>query len=283
MRIKLIEANTDLGLNVNGTNLGPSILTKDYDGEIDIIKINKPNIIKEHDKENKKKNIEGVNEVNTKLYNNILNIINDNYLPITIGGDHSIAIASALASIKANKRLGVIWIDAHGDYNTFDTTETGNIHGLPLATLNGLCEELSSFFDGNFYKCENTVIVGARDIDPLERINLENNNIKIFTTEDIKKYGVKFIMDEAFKIATKNTFGVHISYDLDIIDPKIAPGVSVPAKNGISENEAYDIIKEIIENKKYVKSFDLVEFNPSKDINSLTKEIAQNILKKIIE
>ena len=142
---------------------------------------------------------------------------------------------------------------------------------------------LTTFHDGNYFNHENTVIVGGRDIDEWEYPNLEKDNITVFTTEDIKKYGVQEIMKKAFAIANNGTNGVHISYDLDVIDPKIAPGVSVPAINGINEEEAFLIVDELIKNKNIIKSMDLVEFNPTKDINDKTKNIAIKILEKVIK
>ena len=113
--------------------------------------------------------------------------------------------------------------------------------------------------------------------------NILKDNVKVFTTEDIRNLGVKKVMEEAFKIASNNTNGVHISYDLDVIDPKIAPGVSIPAKDGINLDEAFQIIDELINNKDLIKSMDLVEFNPTRDIDNKTKNIAIDILKKVIK
>lgn len=286
MKLSLIKAKTDLGVMFNGADKGPDILCNYFINNEKVNKIteiNKKNINKDTNVNNKKKNINEVNEFNNRLYNEVNNLIQENLLPITIGGDHSIAIGSALASIKNHENLGIIWIDSHGDYNTFETTMTGNIHGVPLATLNNnVSEELTYFHKGNFYKTENTVIVGGRDIDPLELENLKNNNITIFTTKDIKNEGVKEIMKKAIEIASKNTNGIHISFDIDIIDPSVAPGVSVPAINGINEKEAYEITDELIKNKDKIKSLDLVEFNPLYDKNNVTENISKNILKKIV-
>ena len=213
----------------------------------------------------------------------MLNVKEDNCFPIVLGGDHSLAIGSALASIKKEENLGIIWIDSHGDYNTFETTRTGNLHGLPLATLNHKTQErLSSYHNGNYYKPENTVIVGARDIDAWEWPNIIEPGVTVFTTEDIKKQGIKKIIKKAMDIALKDTNGVHISYDVDVIDTKVAPGVSVPAINGISEDEAYKIMNEVCKYSKHIKSFDLVEFNPSKDIDYMTEVIVVNLLEIII-
>ena len=248
--IDIINANTDLGVSVNGACLGPDTLTENLENEkINCIKrIYADEEDKEFEKDNKKKNLKKLNKFNEQVYNEVLKTIDDGNFPLTIGGDHSLVIASALASINRNKSLGIIWIDAHGDFNTFDTTITGNIHGLPLAAITGYeKKELVYFHNGNHYKYENTVIVGGRDIDPLEIENIKDAGVTVFTTEDIKKNGMDKIMDEAIKIACNGTLGVHISYDLDVIDPKDAPGVSIREKFGISKETAFDIIDFLLE------------------------------------
>lgn len=283
MKISLIEARSDLGVKVDGADLGPNILTSHFnDKDINIYSVNKPKVIKEKDANNLKRNLDGVNKFDKDLYMVVLTAKNNDEFPITIGGDHTVAISSSLASIKKEEKLGIIWIDAHGDYNTFETTRTGNLHGLPLAAINGNCSLLTSFHNGNYYKHYNTVIVGGRDIDTWEMPNIIKDNIKVFTTEDIHNYGVKYVMNEAFKIASNNTNGVHVSFDLDVIDPTFAPGVSVPAVNGITLEEKNQIVDEIIDNKSIIKSLDLVEFNPTKDIDDKTKNIAINLLERII-
>lgn len=284
MKSCLIEARSDLGVKVDGADLGPNLLTSHFkDKSINIYEVNKSNVIKEKETNNLKKNLDGVNEFDKRLYDVVLCAKNNNEFPITIGGDHTVAISSSLASIKKEKKLGIIWIDAHGDYNTFETTRTGNLHGLPLAAINGNCPLLTEFHNGNYYNHHNTVIVGGRDIDSWEMPNIIKDNIKVFTTEDIHKYGVKYVMDEAFRIASDNTNGVHVSFDLDVIDPSLAPGVSVPASNGITLKEKDQIINEMINNKIIIKSLDLVEFNPTRDKDNKTKRIAIDLLEKIID
>ena len=283
--IDIIDACTDLGVSVDGAALGPEILTEDLINK----KVDNIHIIhadedgKEKEKDNKKKNLKKLNEFNIELYNRVLKSIDEKKFPLTIGGDHSLVIASALASIKKNRNLGIIWIDAHGDYNTFKTTITGNIHGLPLAVIDGYEKMyLADFHNGSFYNSKNTVIVGGRDIDPLEQENLKDAGVTVFTTEEIHKRGMKGVMEDAIKIACNNTNGMHISYDLDVIDPVICPGVSVPAKNGINLEEAYEAVDEIIKYKDKLKSLDLVEYNPLKDIDNKTKVIAKTILESLI-
>lgn len=199
-------------------------------------------------------------------------------------GTHDIAIASALASISEYDNLGIIWFDAHGDYNTFETTSTGNIHGMPLSVITNYNKELlSSFHTGNFYSPKNAVLFGARDIDePYEMNNLKKAGVNIITTSDIQKYGVVKMLEQAFKIALDGTNGIHISLDLDCIDPKLAPGVSVPSPNGLNLQEAYDFINYIINSKQNIKSIDLVEFNPLLDIDHKAEKIATHILNELI-
>ena len=283
--IDIVNACTDLGVAVDGANLGPDELTKDLrEKEIrGIYRVYANEENQEKDKDNKKKNLKNINLFNEKLYNTVLDIIENGHFPLTLGGDHSLVIASALASINKNKSLGIIWVDAHGDYNTFDTTITGNIHGLPLAAIDGYEKrDLVGFHNGNFYNPKNTVIVGGRDIDPLEAVNLKDAGVTIFTTEDVHKRGMASVMEEAISIACNGTEGMHISYDLDVIDPIICPGVSVPAKDGINLDEAYEVVDEIIKHKDKLKSLDVVEYNPLKDIDGKTKIIAKTIIKSII-
>lgn len=280
MKYKFINANTDLGVHIDGTNKGPILITENFNN-YEVINVNKKEEYqKEKDKDNLAKNLDEINNFNKELFNIVTDSLNEGKFPITIGGDHSIAIASALASNQYHKKLGIIWIDAHTDYNTFDSTVTGNIHGLPLAAINGYKTDLlTNFLTNNYISRENTVIVGARSIDELELENLKNNNITFFTTEDIKKEGINNILDKAFKIAGNNTEGIHISYDLDYIDPIVCPGVSVPEENGIDLETAYNTMKYISNKKELIKSLDLVEYNPSFDINEKTKNIAINLLK----
>lgn len=283
--IDIINAATDLGVCIDGAKLGAEAITKKLNNENihEIYTVKSQGVEKDRSKENKKKNLEPLNEFNERLYHRVERSIEEQKFPITIGGDHSISIASALASIKKHTNMGIIWIDAHGDYNTFETTITGNIHGLPLAAITGYEKNyLTNFHIGNKYNYSNTVIVGGRDIDELEKVNLENAGVKIFSTEDIHEQGMKNVMKEAIKIASNGTNGIHISYDLDVIDPKIAPGVSVPAKNGINLEEAYEAVDEIIKYEEIIKSIDLVEYNPKFDIEDKTKKIAINMIEKII-
>lgn len=285
--IDIINACTDLGVHVNGAKFGPTELTKNLEHSSinNIVTLQyDDNIVKERENDNKKKNLNELNKFNEKLYSLVSNTLESGNFPITIGGDHSLAIASALASIKKYENMGIIWFDSHGDFNTFDTTISGNIHGLPLAVIaNYEKRELAKFHTGSFYNPKNTVIVGGRDIDdPLEVENLREAGVTVFSTKDVQKEGADVITRKAFEIASEGTNGVHVSFDIDLIDPKIAPGVSIPAKDGINLDEAYAMVDTVIKNKKVVKSIDIVEYNPTLDIDKKTKVIALNILNRFL-
>lgn len=286
MKTFIVGAGSDLGVHIDGAHLGPIQLMNDlkgfYKGESFSL-IQDENIIKSRNLSDLRKNDYEIDKFNTKLYQNILEKVKDGYFPITIGGDHSVAVASALASAKVHENIGIIWFDAHTDYNTLDTTVTGNIHGLPLATITGYKNgELRYFHDGNIIQPSKAVVVGARSIDDWEKDNIKYSGITVFTTDDIKEKGIEAVVEEAFKIAGDRTKGIHISYDLDLIDPEIAPGVSIPEFDGISEEEAMKINELIMKHLDQVVSYDLVEFNPLRDENRKTEQIAVNLLAQII-
>ena len=282
----IFGAGTDLGVHIDGANLGPVQILNDlkafYKGESMLFERDK-DIIKSRNLSDRRKNEYEVEKFNTNLYKNMVEKIKEEYFPIMVGGDHSASIASALASAKVNIDIGIIWIDAHTDYNTFETTVTGNIHGLPLAAITGYKnQELRYYHDGKIIQPSRTVIIGARSIDEAEKDNVKYSGVTLFTTQDIKEKGIEAIMEEAYKIAGYKTKGIHISYDLDVIDPDIAPGVSIPEFDGISEEEAMKINEYIITHMDNVLSYDLVEFNPLRDVNRKTEQIALNILAQVI-
>lgn len=286
MKTFVVGAGSDLGVHIDGTHLGPIQLMNDlkdfYKGESFSL-IQDESIIKSRNLSDRRKNEYEIEKFNTKLYQTILDKVKDGYFPITIGGDHSIAIASALASAKVHENIGIIWIDAHTDYNTFETTVSGNIHGLPLAAITGYkTHELRYYYDGKIIQPAKAVVVGARSIDDWEKDNIKYSGLTVFTTEDIKEKGIDAVLDEAFKIAGERTEGIHVSFDLDIIDPEVAPGVSIPEFDGISEEEAMKINEYLIKHINKIVSYDLVEFNPLRDENRKTEQIAVNLLAQMI-
>lgn len=303
MKFDIINANSDLGLLINGAKYGPKKLSetlKDEENIKNIYNIESYDIEKSTDINDKYKNIEYINLFNKKLFDRVTKTIDEGNFPITLGGDHSIVIGSALASINKNLKLGIIWIDAHGDFNTPETSSTGNIHGYPFSCCCGYhCEELRSFSDLTFNP-KNAVLFGGSAIDyPEEYNNLKEAGVTIISYEEIRKEGVEKSLNKAFSIALNGTNGVHISYDLDSINPEYAPGVSTPEgpnvqrqvasyildnkSYGFSSDEVKEIMNLINSRKKDVKSFDLVEFNPLNDISDKTLDIAHLIIKTLIK
>lgn len=282
--IKIIGACTDLGVDVDGADKGPSTLINNLNYENSIV-LNKPNCTKSHDQNDLKKNLNEVNLFNKEVFNNVKEAIINGYFPITLGGDHSMAIGSALASRSINGNIGIIWIDAHLDYNTFETTITGNLHGLPLAAINGICPPLTEFTD-NFINSKNTVIVGYRAQESnkeAELANIKRMGVTVLDDDYIKQHGIEHTINKAFEIALNDTNGVHISYDLDVIAEEFAPGVSVPELGGFDLTTAYKVRDILINNIDKIKSFDLVEFNPSNDIDNKTLTIALNIINSFLK
>lgn len=283
MKYKIINCSTDLGLTYNGTELGPKRISNNINNTSieDIYNIDKDDIEKSLDEKDLAKNIDGINSFTKKHYRLVSDILNEGYFPISIGGDHSIAIGSALASNNYYKDIGIIWIDAHCDYNNFDTTLTGNIHGMPLAAITGYkCERLTDFLNCSYVNPRKCSIIGARDIDEKELVNLKDAGVNVYKMEDVKNYGIENILEKAFKNGGEK---LHISYDLDGIDPVLAPGVSTKAKDGLTLEDSNIIMKYIKKNMDKIKSFDLVEYNPLNDIDNKTKDIAIDIINQLIE
>lgn len=286
MKSIIIGAGSDLGVHIDGSSLGPVQLINDiksfYNGETTTI-MQEEDILKSRNLSDRRKNEYEVDEINTKIYNTILEKEKDNYFPIVIGGDSSITIPIALASSKVRENIGMILFSPYTNYNTFDTTVSGNINGMSLAAINGYKNsELRYYHDGNVIQPTKTVVVGARSIDDWEKDNVKYSGLNVFTNEDIKQKGLETVINEAFSIANERTKGVHISFDLGLLDPSIAPGVSIPEFDGMSEEEVMNINKLIIAHMKDITSYDIVEFNPLRDENRKTEQIALNILAQII-
>ena len=287
MKTIIIGAGSDLGVHIDGAHLGSVQLLNDlqsfYKGE-SISYIQDENIIKSRNLSDRTKNSYDIEKFNTNLYNSILGKINEEYFPITIGGDHSVSVASALASAKVHNDIGIIWFSGHTDYSTSETTVTGNINSFSLATITNVKnQELRPFHQGNVIQTSKTVIIGAREIPNWEKDLIKYSGITVFTMEDIKQKGLETVLEEAFQIASFKTQGVHISFSLDIIDPEYAPGVSTPEDDGITEEETMQISEFIMKNIEDIVSYDLVEFNPLRDQNRKTEQIAVNLLAQILK
>jgi len=200
--------------------------------------------------------------------------------PLLLGGDHSLAAGSVSGVAefyrREKQRIGLLWIDAHSDINTPETSPSGNVHGMPLAALLGLGPEPLSGIFGFAPKisAENAVLIGVRDIDAAERENLRRAGMaQVFTMRDIDERGMRAVMEEALRAAGRGTAGFHISLDMDWIDPEEAPGVGTPVRGGATYREAH-LAMEIIADDGRMVSFEVVEVNPVIDEHNRTADLA---------
>jgi arginase len=209
----------------------------------------------------------------------VLKTLEAGKVPLVLGGDHSVAAGtvSGVAEFyrRQNQKIGLIWIDAHTDINTPQTSPSGNVHGMPLAAIMGLGPpELGNIF--NFspkVAPENCVLVGVRDIDSIERENVRRAGIDVFTMRDIDERGMRAAMEEALRIAGRGTAGYHVSLDMDWVDPEDAPGVGTPVRGGATYREAH-LAMEIIADYGRMLSFEIVEVNPVIDEHNRTANLA---------
>ncbi len=203
--------------------------------------------------------------------------------PLVLGGDHSLSMGSiagvATALAERNEKLGVIWLDAHGDINTPETSASGNIHGMPVAHVLGLGDERLSHIaqPSPAVAVENFVMVGLRDLDPPERATIGRLGMTVYTMRDINERGLATIMAEAIHVASRGTGGIHVSCDPDWIDPIEAPGVGTPVRGGATFREAH-LALELIADSGRLVSMDLVEINPVLDDRNRTASLAVDLI-----
>ncbi len=203
--------------------------------------------------------------------------------PLVLGGDHSIAIGTisglAMHARKRRKKLGVFWIDAHGDFNTPGSSPSGNIHGMPLAVCTGLGPRALTRIGGQARKVEpqNVAIIGVRTLDKGERENLIRYGVKIYTMEEIDKHGIHHVMKAALQEVGRKVDLLHVSFDLDSVDPVYAPGVGTPVKGGLDYREAHLIMEMVAESKK-MSSLEFVEVNPILDNRNQSAEFAVELV-----
>jgi len=202
-------------------------------------------------------------------------LVNGGGFPFVLGGDHSISIGTMAGLAAVEARSGLIWFDAHGDFNTPDTTPSGNIHGMALAVNLGYGDPRLTSVGGARPKAleENTVVVGLRDLDPGERDLLKKTKVTVFTMREVDEMGMRTVMEKAIEIASKGVSRVHLSFDLDVLDPDEAPGVGTPVKGGVTYREAH-LAFEILADSGVLTSMEMVEVNPTLDQRNLTSELA---------
>ena len=298
--VHLIGAPLDLGGNRRGTDMGPSAFRiaglADALAKLGITVVDKGDVTSPIPESKgagdpRKRYVKEIARVCQRLYQTALASLDDNALPLMLGGDHSLGAGSVAASAayarRRGKPVGLIWVDAHGDMNSPATSESGNVHGMPLAALlGGEPVELGRLHgDGPAVLPRHTVLVGIRNLDAVEKEIVKASKVHVFTMKDIDRLGIAEVMERALTIAGRGTGGIHVSFDLDVCDPGIAPGVGTPVKGGLDYREAHVVMEMVAESGKLV-ALDLVEVNPTLDLRNTTAELgvelAQSALGKQI-
>jgi len=287
-KIRILGVPLDLGQSRRGVDMGPSaVRVAGLEARLEAIGHvvedggNMSVAIAEQKKEGdpKAKYLKEITATCTKHAEMVLKTLEAGKFPLILGGDHSVA-AGTMAGVaefykRVNQKVGLIWIDAHSDINTPETSPSGNVHGMPLAAILGLGPpELANIF--NFspkVQPENCVLVGVRDIDGRERENIRKTGIEVYTMRDIDERGMRVVIEEALRVAGRGTAGYHISLDMDWIDPEDAPGVGTPVRGGASYREAH-LAMEIIADHGRMTSFEIVEVNPVIDEHNRTADLA---------
>ncbi|WP_414077388.1 arginase [Staphylococcus aureus] len=287
--IDIIGAPSTFGQRKLGVDLGPTAIR--YAGlisrlkqlDLDVydkgdIKVPAVDIEKFHCEQKGIRNYDEIIDVNQKLNKEVSASIENNRFPLVLGGDHSIAVGSVSAISNHYNNLGVIWYDAHGDLNIPEESPSENIHGMPLRILTGEGPKELLELNSNVIKPENIVLIGMRDLDKGERQFIKNHNIKTFTMSDIDKLGIKEVIENTIEyLKSRNVDGVHLSLDVDALDPLETPGTGTRVLGGLSYRESHFAL-ELLHQSHLISSMDLVEVNPLIDNNNHTAEQAVSLV-----
>jgi len=290
--VHIIGVPLDLGGNRRGVDMGPSAFRisglAHRLAELGYTIVDKgdltapiPETQKQRDE--RKKYINDIARVCQKLYQSTLASLDEGAMPIVLGGDHSLAAGSVSAAAEWARKtrdlpMGLLWVDAHGDMNTPATSLSGNVHGMPLAALLGDEPVELSKIGGFSPKVlpAHTVLIGVRNLDEREKIAVRDSHVHVFTMKDIDRQGIASIVEQAVNLASDGTAGIHVSFDMDVCDPQIAPGVGTPVKGGLDYREAH-MVMEIVADSGRLTSLDLVEVNPTLDMQNTTAQLGTEL------
>jgi len=288
--VRIIGAPTDYGANRRGVDMGPSairyagladqlddagVTTLDA-GDIDAPRAEVCDPDTTPPASGNAKFLNETEAVCRRLADEVAATLAEGHMPLVLGGDHSVAIGSVGGSAREGE-IGAVWFDAHTDLNTPATSPTGNVHGMPLAALLGI-----GAFDGVEWanapglREKNLALVGLRSVDDPEKQLIEDSEITVFTMSDIDQRGITAVTDDALAAATDGVDGLHVSLDLDWLDPGEAPGVGTPVRGGVSYREAHAAM-EVVADCELLQSLDLVEVNPILDESNETAAVATEL------
>lgn len=290
--LRLVGVPMDLGAGRRGVDMGPSAIriagvsdalralgyTIEDDGDVGV-----PAPETREPGDEKARYLEPIYHVCNRLRLRVRRALDQGDVPVVLGGDHSIAIGTVSGVAEhfhdKGEKIGLIWVDAHGDMNTPDSSPTGNIHGMPLATLLGLGHPRLVEMGGFAPKVDkrHVCLIGIRDIDDTERRIIRESGIHAYTMRDVDERGMRAIMEEAIGYATDGTAGFHVSFDLDGMDPRDVPGTGTPVKGGISWREA-NLLMEMVSDTGKMRSLEVTELNPILDVENQSGEVAVDVI-----
>ncbi len=290
--VRLVGVPMDLGAGRRGVDMGPSAIriagvaaglrhlgfTVEDDGDVGV-----PAPETRDPGSPNARYLEPIYHVCNRLRLRVRRSLEQGEIPIVLGGDHSIAIGtvSGVSEHFRNRgqKLGLIWVDAHGDMNTPESSPTGNIHGMPLATLCGMGHPRLVEMGGFWPKVErkNVCLIGIRDIDEVERKIVKSSGIHAYTMRDVDERGMRAIMQECIGFVSDGTAGFHVSFDLDGMDPRDVPGTGTPVKGGISWREA-NLLMEMVSDTGLMTSLEITELNPILDVKNQSGEVAVDVI-----
>lgn len=290
MKLEIIGAPLDFGAGRRGVEMGPSAIRlaglNDKLDELGFEATDAGNVtVPLRDRASvgdpKIRYLDLILAVQAQIAEAVRGALGRNHFPIVLGGDHSIGLGS-IAAVAEGRRIGVLWIDTHGDFNTHETTLSGNVHGMPLAALCGYGHpDLISV--GGWREAspavnpKNVVVVGARDLDPGERELLKRAGVTVYSMSVIDRYGIRRVMESAIEIVSDGTEGFYASFDLDVMDPMIAPGVGTPIPGGLTVREGH-LLMEMLSQSGRMLGLDMVEVNPILDERNRTAELAVDLI-----
>ena len=231
----------------------------------------------------KLKNAAPILKVCSQLEKQTYEAVANGSTPIILGGDHSLAVGSVSGVSRAfrdkGRKVGLIWVDAHADINTPETSPTGNIHGMPLAHLLGMGHKDFARLGGFAPKVDprNMVLIGIRDVDRAEAVNIRKSGIRVFSMQEIDRYGMGVVTEQAIDMASDGTAGFHVSFDIDSVDPGNAPGTGTIKRGGLTYRESH-LFMELVADSERMNGLDLVEVNPLEDTQNATAVLASELI-----
>ena len=284
MKIRILGVPLDLGQERRGVDMGPSAvraagLNAALEGlgheveDMGNIPVKIPET--QHYGDRQAKYLKEIAETSQEAAHRVYQALEAGCFPVSLGGDHSIAIGTQAGVSKfyrdRKKAIGCIWLDAHADMNTPETTTSGNVHGMPFAATLGYGPKALTHIFGYAPKirARNCVLIGARNLDARERRTVKESKVKVFTMRGIDELGLRAVMEESLKVATQGTAGFVTSFDMDVVEPLEAPGVGTPVRGGITFREAHLAMEMIADSRKMV-ALELVEINPIIDVHNRT-------------